>query len=85
MAVHLWIYQDIPQVPDKLCYRITPQNDLPDLVQNAVSLLKIPLALFPSLVRQIALQKVKELNSLDNKTGFFSKNAGFFSKLFSLF
>jgi hypothetical protein len=33
-------------------------------VQNAVSLLKIPLALFPSLVRQIALQKVKELNSL---------------------
>jgi hypothetical protein len=43
---------------------ITPQDDLPDLVQNAVSLLKIPLALFTSLVRQIALQKVKELNSL---------------------
>ncbi len=34
------------------------------VVQNAVSLLEIPLALFPSLVRQIALQKVKELNSL---------------------
>ena len=33
-------------------------------MQNAVSLLKIPLALFTSLVRQIALQKVKELNSL---------------------
>ncbi len=33
-------------------------------MQNAVSLLKIPLALFPRLVRQIALQKVKELNSL---------------------
>jgi hypothetical protein len=43
---------------------ITPQDDLPDLVQNAVSLLKIPLAFFPSLVRQIALQKVEELNSL---------------------
>jgi hypothetical protein len=30
-------------------------------VQNAVRLLKIPSALFPSLVRQIAHQKVKEL------------------------
>ncbi len=29
-----------------------------------LSLLKIPLALFPSLVRKIALQEVKELNSL---------------------
>jgi hypothetical protein len=33
-------------------------------VQNAVNLLKIPLALIPRLVRHIALQKVKELNSL---------------------
>ena len=33
-------------------------------MQNAVRLLKIPLALFPSLVRKVALQNVKERNSL---------------------
>jgi hypothetical protein len=44
--------------------RIAPQDDLSDLVQNAVRLLKIPLLLFPSLIRQVALQKVEELNSL---------------------
>jgi hypothetical protein len=38
---------------------ITPQDDLPDTVQNAVSLLKIPLAVFASLVRQIVLQKAR--------------------------
>ena len=32
--------------------RISPQDDLQDLVQNAVRLLEIPLRLFPCLVRQ---------------------------------
>ena len=43
---------------------IAPQDDLPDLVQNAVSLFEIPLPLFASLVRQVSLQEVKKLNSL---------------------
>ena len=36
---------------------IAPQDDLPDLVQNAVSLFEIPLPLFASLVRQVSLQE----------------------------
>ena len=43
---------------------IAPQDDLPDLVQNAVSLFEIPLPLFASLVRQVSPQEVKKLNSL---------------------
>ena len=38
--------------------RIAPQDDLPDLMQNAVRLLEIPLPLFASLVRQVSLQEV---------------------------
>ncbi len=44
--------------------RIAPEDDLLDLVQNAVRLLGIPLTLFPSLVRQVALHNVKEGYSL---------------------
>ena len=43
---------------------IAPQHYLPDLMENAVGLLKIPLGLFTSLVRQVLLQNVKEINSL---------------------
>ena len=43
---------------------IAPQDDLPDLMQDAVLLLEIPLPLFASLVRQVSLQEVKKLNSL---------------------
>ena len=44
--------------------RISPQDDLQDLVQNAVLLLEIPLRLFPCLVRQVPLQEVEKSNSL---------------------
>jgi hypothetical protein len=44
--------------------RITPQDDLPDLVQNAVCLLKNPLPLFACLVRQVPLQEVQKCDSL---------------------
>jgi hypothetical protein len=55
---------DIPQVRARGVIRIAPKDDLPDLVQNAVRHLKIPFALFPSLVGQVALQNVKEGHSL---------------------
>ncbi len=44
--------------------RIAPQDDLPDLVQNAAGLLEIPLPLSPCLVRQVLLQEVEKSNSL---------------------
>ena len=43
---------------------IAPQDDLPDLVQNAVGLLEFPLPLFPCLIRQVPLQDVQKSNSL---------------------
>ncbi len=41
-----------------------PWHYLPDLVENAVGLLKIPLGLFASLVWQVSLDNVEQINSL---------------------
>jgi hypothetical protein len=38
--------------------RIAPQHNFSDLVQNAVRLFEIPLALFACLVRQLLLEEV---------------------------
>ena len=42
--------------------RVSPQYNFADLMQNAVGLFKIPLALFPSLIREVFLKKVKKID-----------------------
>jgi O-antigen ligase len=44
--------------------RVAPQHDLTDLMQNAVSFLEIPLALFTCLVREVFLQEIEKVNRL---------------------
>ena len=41
--------------------RVSPQHNFADLVQNAMGLFKIPLGLFPCLIREVFLQKVKKI------------------------
>ncbi len=42
--------------------RVSPKHYFADLVQNAMGLFKIPLGLFPGLIREVFLQKVKEID-----------------------
>jgi hypothetical protein len=44
--------------------RVAPQHDLTDLMDNAVSFLEIPLALFTCPVREVFLQEIEKVNRL---------------------
>ncbi len=44
--------------------RIAPQHDFTDLVQNAVSFLEIPLALFTCLIWEVFLQEIEKVHRL---------------------
>jgi hypothetical protein len=42
--------------------RVSSQHNFADLVQNAMVLFKIPLGLFPGLIREVFLQEVKKVD-----------------------
>ena len=41
--------------------RVAPQHNFADLVQNAMGFFKIPLGLFPGLIREVFLQEIKKI------------------------
>ncbi len=42
--------------------QVSPQQNFADLVQNAMGLFKIPLGLFPGLIREVFLQEIKKID-----------------------